>query len=361
MSVHPYRNKPNYAFWSRSVAGVNSDDVDPVIKCEFKISKLDHVATAGSCFAQHIARHLAANGLNFLITEKAHPIVPQNLVSSYNYGVFPARFGNIYTSRQLLQLFKRVYGEFQPKDDLWKNANGNLIDPFRPQIQPNGFPTETEYRADRLQHFAKVRKMFAELSVFIFTLGLTECWVSREDGAVYPLCPGVSGGSFDANRYEFLNLRVDEVSHDLIEFADRLRQINPKAKIILTVSPVPLVATAEDRHVLVSNTYSKSVLRVAAETVTQSRTDVVYFPSYEIITGNFSRCRYFNDDLRSINETGVSHVMRVFLKHYADISISLTGQPLQPLQSEESTLDSHSLEMARLVEVNCDEVALDSN
>ena len=46
-----------------------------------------------------------------------------------------------------------------------------------------------------------------------------------------------------------------------------LKRLNPGVRVLLTVSPVPLIATYEPRHVLVSTTYSKSVLRVAAEQV----------------------------------------------------------------------------------------------
>src|SRR5205823_3059266 len=73
--------------------------------------------------------------------------------------------------------------------------------------------------------------------------------------------------------------------------------------------------TAVDRHVLVSTTYSKSVLRVAAQQLTESLDGVHYFPSYEIVTGNFSRGAYFADDLRSILEPGVEHVMSLFFRH----------------------------------------------
>ena len=75
------------------------------------------------------------------------------------------------------------------------------------------------------------------------------------------------------------------------EFIELLRRVNPKSEVILTVSPVPLFATAVDRHVLVSTTYSKSVLRVAGELLTASFEGVHYFPAYEIVAGNFSRER----------------------------------------------------------------------
>jgi len=151
--------------------------------------------------------------------------------------------------------------------------------------------------------------------VFVFTFGLTECWAAVADGAVFPLAPGVAGGTFDADRYAFVNLDVDDVVADMTEFIGSLRKVNSDAKVILTVSPVPLIATAVDRHVLVSTTYSKSVLRVASQALVESLPDVYYFPAYEIVTGDCSRGAYFARDLRSIREPGVEHVMSLFFRH----------------------------------------------
>jgi hypothetical protein len=114
------------------------------------------------------------------------------------------------------------------------------------------------------------------------------------------------------------NLGVEDVVTDMSAFIGSLREVNPKAKVILTVSPVPLFATAVDRHVLVSTTYSKSVLRVAAQALVESYDYVFYFPAYEIVAGNFSRGEYFAADLRSIREPGVEHVMSLFFRHATD-------------------------------------------
>lgn len=360
MTENPYKNLPAYAFWRRSVAEPPPDDVDPVVRAAFPITQHERVATAGSCFAQHIARHLHDNGFNYYVTEKAHPIASPQLARDFNYGTFSARYGNIYTSRQLLQLLKRAYGEFHPEDDIWQSEDGSFVDPFRPQIQRGGFVSRDEYAADRSQHFARVREAVEGLDVFVFTLGLTECWRSRVDGAAYPLCPGVAGGTFDPAKHEFVNLNIDEVRSDLVESVDRIRAHNPKAKVIFTVSPVPLIATAEDRHILVSTTYSKSVLRVAAEMVSQVRPSVAYFPSYEIITGNFNRGRYFASDLRSVTEEGVQHVMRLFFKHYMGATGVSPGASEMPTPAKGAEArDAHIAEMAQLAQVNCDEEALD--
>jgi hypothetical protein len=182
MTQHPYRTLPDYNFWKRSIADA-----------KFRVSPTDRVATAGSCFAQHIARYLSNSGFNYFVTEPGHPMLARPILERFGYGVFTARYGNIYTSRQLIQLLQRAYGLFSPVDDVWLRSDGRCIDPYRPQIQPDGFASIREFHADRQQHFNAIRHAIENLDVFVFTLGLTETWLNLSDGAVYPLCPGVAG------------------------------------------------------------------------------------------------------------------------------------------------------------------------
>lgn len=312
-TLNPYAGLPASAFWRRAISQVSPEEVDPVTDVPFQISRGDWVATAGSCFAQHISRTLMREGFKYLVTE-GRPMSAGAI--DEGFGVFPARFGNVYTPRQLLQLFERAYGRFAPVDSVWIRADGALVDPFRPRIQEQGFGSLEALLADRGAHLMQVREMFEKCDIFIFTLGLTEGWVSRIDGAVFPLASGVAGAGVDPEAYRFENFSVDEMVADFTEFVDQMRAVNPKCKIILTLSPVPLIATYEERHVLVSTVYSKSALRVVAEMVRAARRDVAYFPSYEIITGSYAHSRYFAEDLREVTAEGVARVMAIFKKHY---------------------------------------------
>ncbi|MGH8539813.1 MAG: GSCFA domain-containing protein [Stenotrophobium sp.] len=314
---HPYHDLPPQRFWRRAIENVRPEQVDPVLKTKFKITPANRVATAGSCFAQRISERLSSHGFNFLQTENPLAGITQPEAARRNFGAFSARFGFVYTARQLRQLMERAYGNFIPADSVWQLGDGRFVDPFRPRIEPDGFRSQEELESSRLQHLAAVRRMFETLDVFIFTLGLTEAWRNKTDGAVFPIAPGVAGGVMNFKRYEFVNFTASEVDDDLQQFMTSLAKINSAARVILTVSPVPLVATYDDKHVLASTTYSKSVLRVAAEQIAQRHSNCDYFPSYEIITGNFNRGRYFAEDLRSITQAGVDHVMRLFFGHYA--------------------------------------------
>jgi hypothetical protein len=347
MKTTPYSNAAPWRLWPRAVAAPPQAEVDPMLAAPFRIAPSARIVTAGSCFAQHIGRHLAARGFTHHITEPAHPVLDEATARAFNFGIYAARYGNIYTARQLLQLFQRAHGQFVPGEESW-HQNGVFFDPFRPAIQPGGFASEGELHADRAQHFAATRRAFAEADVLIFTLGLTECWESTDDGAVYPLCPGTLAGTFDPARHRLRNLNVDEVAGDLRAFAASLAQVNPRARIILTVSPVPLMATAEDQHVLAATTYSKAVLRVAAETLCREGL-ATYFPSYEIITGAHAQQSYYAPDCRTISEDGVAHVMRSFFRHFTD---GAPG-PAEPL-SVRKEYDSDK----SFVEVLCEEESL---
>jgi hypothetical protein len=345
----PYSDRPDWAFWNRSVAGRDAFGVDPVIEAPFRIGKDDAIATAGSCFAQHIARTLQREGYHYLVTEPA----PAGHPAPESFGVFPARFGNIYTVRQLLQTFDRAYGLFDPADRAWVREDGALVDPFRPQIQPQGFATAAALEEDRLRHFECVRTMFEDCDVFVFTLGLTEGWRSTRDGAVFPLAPGVAGGE-PGPGYEFHNFSAAEMTADLKAFLRKLRTVNPGVRVILTVSPVPLIATYEPRHVLVATTYSKAALRVTAEEVATSEPDVCYFPSYEIIMGPQTGARFFAADLRSVTDEGVTRVMGVFADHFFGTSDRARAKAPQA-QLSRSDIDR----LTQLSEVICDEEAID--
>lgn len=328
----PYIGLPDQRYWKQSMSNMPGTAVDPVVTVPFKISPTDKVATAGSCFAQHIARNLVHRGFNYFVPERAPAQIPQSIAGKYNFGTFSARFGNLYTPRQLLQLFDRAYGDFVPAEKAWQHGN-RYFDPFRPSIEPEGYMSLAHLEADCRRHLACVREMFENLDVFVFTLGLTECWRSKIDGAVLPVAPGCGFGEADDGRYEFYNFSASEVIADMTAFLTRLRRVNPASRVILTVSPVPLVATFEDRHVLVSTGYSKAALRVAADELERSFDNLAYFPSYEIITGQHSRGGYYGNDLREIEQSGVEHVMRVFFSHFAAIDGTSKSKSYTPVMA----------------------------
>jgi hypothetical protein len=352
-SLNPYRALPDHRFWRKSITNVPPFALDPMTEVPFKIAPTDKVATGGSCFAQRIAQGLQASGFHYFVAEKGPEHLSPEAAYEHGYGVYSARYGNLYTTLQLVQLFDRAYGHFKPKLEYWQRPDGRYVDPYRPQAVPEGFATPEEVIADREPHFAAVRRVFEELDVFVFTFGLTEGWLVKEDGAALQLAPGVSGGEFDTEKYAFRNVRPHQAAAEFIDFLDRLRSVNPKSKVIVSVSPVPMIATYENRHVLVSNSYTKSTLRCAADEVASSRPNISYFPSYEMVTGSANGAQYYTDDQRTITETGVRVVMKLFFDHYTE------GKATRRANVHALKIDV-ARESAEAAKVVCDEDAIEA-
>ena len=349
---HPYKSLADSHYWRQSVSSIEGSDLLGNWQPKFNISKSDKVITAGSCFAQHIGAWLKNNGFAFYDAEPLPYFVSDDVAANFGYGIYSARYGNQYTPKQMLQTLKRAVGDFDPEDDFWLNKNGKIIDPFRPQVEPNGFESIEHLHQDRAYHYNAVRNAFENAQVLIFTLGLTECWQSTIDGAVFPVCPGVIGGEYNTENYNFNNLSIDETRLDLEHLIEALGSINPELKIILTVSPVPLVATFDGDHVLTASSYSKSVLRVACEEIANKHNHILYFPSYEIITGPQAP-DYFADDKRSVTMQGVQQVMRIFAKTLAE----LNAQNIEE-NSEKTHSDAYLQKIEKAISHLCDEEVL---
>ncbi|MBU0620474.1 MAG: GSCFA domain-containing protein [Gammaproteobacteria bacterium] len=326
----------DFCFWPKAMSAPAPGHIDPVTVAKV-ISPQDSVATMGSCFAQHLAKHISKSGLDYFVAEQAPAGMTEKEAQEKNYGVFSARYGNIYTVRQAVQLFDRSFGNFQPVERAWERPDGRWVDAFRPQIEPDGFESPEEVDQAAAEHLSHVREVFTKCKWLVLTLGLTEGWISKIDGAVYPLAPGVKGGSYEPERHAFINFSLTEVWEDLDAFISKVRSVNPEVQFLLTVSPVSLMATYERRHVLSSTVCSKSILRVAADQAERKYPCVIYFPSYEIITSPAAGSRYYEDDLRQVTELGVSHVMRLFSRHF--IEESRERLPLPEIELDSGSAD----------------------
>jgi len=238
--------------------------------------------------------------------------MPVEKAAAHGYGLFSARYGNIYVVRHLLQLFEEAHRGVPNEDCVWSKAE-RFVDAFRPTVEPNGLGSPEDVRLHREYHLRAVRQMFRQVHVFVFTLGLTEAWMSATTDRVFPVCPGTVAGTFDPTRYRFANFTFDEIYRDFVSFYRKLKAINPSVRIILTISPVPLTATASDEHVLVATTYSKAVLRAVAGQLCRDLADVDYFPSFEIITNPAARGIFYEPNLRTVTDFGVQTVMRAFM------------------------------------------------
>lgn len=342
---------PDIAYWRTAIADVNPLSIHNLWNPLFKIERDTQIITAGSCFAQHIGIALAKAGYNWLVTEPAPRLVPRQLHKKYGYGIFSFRTGNIYTAALLKQWLSWALNKEEMPKEIWEE-NGRFYDPFRPIIEPTGFASPEELFSLRQSTLAAIQHAIKDAGLWIFTLGLTEAWRNSDQGYFYPMCPGTIAGCFEPLTHTFHNFRYAEIYNDIFESFTMIRNINENIKFILTVSPVPLTASASGNHVLVANEYSKSTLRAVAEDVMHDMDNVDYFPAYEIITGFPFRGLFFEPNLRSVSSHGVEFVMKSFFGGL--------NKNFSPNQTEEKILAKEAVIRQSDDDVACEDALLEA-
>lgn len=307
----PYAGLPPQAYWRTGVAERAPLDPGDLYTPRFQVTREMRIATAGSCFAQHVGRALRTAGFSVLDTEPLPPSIPDEVAHRFGYRLFSARYGNIYTARQLAQLLAEANGEVEPALPVWRSGD-RFFDAQRPAIEPDGLESEALVRRHREKHLGCVRAAFDTADLVVFTFGLTEAWLHRETGTVYPTAPGTVAGNFDPEAFAFHNYDAFEALADFEAVRARLKRGNPGLRFLVTVSPVPLTATSSGNHVEVATCYSKSVLRAVCGMLVARHEDVDYFPSFELITSQRARGVYYETNQRSVSWIGVEAAMAMF-------------------------------------------------
>ena len=294
--VNPYKVQGKSSFWQTGVREpVKRNTNFDIFTLTDLINKDSVVCSIGSCFAQHIGKNLVARGVGFLKSSFSGDRLE-------SFGL-----GNVYTTRQMCQwleycLDTRVWSD----ETLYNDKNGLYYDyliPHLPAVQSESLAISKRILI-RNEFISQLNKA----TVFIFTCGLTEQW-STHKGEALAVCPGTRFGEFNSNKHSFDNISYDEICEDLSNIEHLISKINSHINFIYTVSPVPLAATAENEHVLISTCFSKSKLRAAVGEHTRKSPQSMYFPSYELITHNTKDDWRFQEDMRTISNDGVSFVM----------------------------------------------------
>ncbi|HAD86530.1 MAG TPA: hypothetical protein DCG48_04135 [Rhodospirillaceae bacterium] len=321
---------PKAVYWpDPTKEGENLGDVLPVSKTYPFIDQSTVIASAGSCFAVEIAKYLVAHNFNYLCLEKTYDPETGTIVLETSMDdpqiQYSCRWGNLFNTPSFTQVVENAFGVRPLSQILTRHElpGGSLyLDPYREAV---AFMSEEGYAVEREKHLANTRKVFETADVFIMTLGLNEAWQYIPDGSYISRNPRDRSL---AGLLDHRTLTVQENIDYLQRFVDVVRAHNPDIKLIVTVSPVPFLATgrADEHHVVTANTHSKAVLRVTAEEIVARNENVFYFPSYEVVT--VCSPQIWKQDQRHIHESAVGRVMatfeKMFLTRAAQVQLQLS-------------------------------------
>lgn len=282
-------------------------------KPKFSLNADDSFFCIGSCFARNIEEHLIYCGRQVL---SKRVICPVEEWSGRANG-----FVNKFTTHSILNEIEWVNEPPVIDNRLFEQSNSGWLDL---QLSPGVRPVTLE-RAIARRHYLS-SEYFARLrnsSVVIVTLGLNEAWHDGETGRYLNAAPTLYSVKREPARYRLEITDVESNVAALEAIHDGITRLHPSARIIVTVSPVPMADTFSGRDVAVANTLSKATLRVAAEAFANNHSTVDYFPTLDMVLLS-PRALAFGADCLHVSDKIVGIIMKKFLELYLDQSVVAT-------------------------------------
>lgn len=215
------------------------------------ITKSSVITAFGSCFAEYIITHLKKHGFNLNKLEEEPYVVR-----------YAAEIVNTYT---IAQQFEWSWNDKEFSEKLWHTREKKPL----------------EYNKKMRE---ATKRQFDKTDVFIITVGLSEIWYNKQTNEVYWKTPVKD--NFDSNKHGFRLVSYQENVDNLNIIIKLIKKHRPNSSVILTVSPIPLIATFRPVSCITANCVSKSILRTAVDNVVTSygkENNVYYWPAYEII------------------------------------------------------------------------------
>ncbi len=266
-----------YNFFMENNFYQNNITIVPVPDTPFKIKTQNSSFFIGSCFAENLYKMFDKLHLNSFISP----------------------FGNIYNPKSLGNSLTRLIETKLIRDSECIKIDGiyQHFD-FHSKTGSKSLPGFVE-NTNRL--ITKSSKELLDCDLLIITLGTA--YVFEKEDRVVNNCHKLPKDSFIRRV-----LTVDEITESLFKPLKKLKALNAKLNIVLTLSPV--------RHLRDNpseNSYSKAILRVAIEELLQ-KTNAYYFPSYEILLDELRDYRWYDDSLTHPNRSAVEYIMNRFLE-----------------------------------------------
>ena len=140
----PYDGLGDQAFWRTAVAERDPATDPALFRPRHRITRDTRIFTAGSCFAQHVAAALRGAGCDVIDAEPMGDLVPGSVQRRFGYGLYSARFGNVYTLRQMRQLVDEALGLWAPSQAIWRKG-ARYFDALRPSVEPEATPIEFSF------------------------------------------------------------------------------------------------------------------------------------------------------------------------------------------------------------------------
>lgn len=244
----------------------------------FFINHSDKILALGSCFAENISAKLIENKFDVLCNP----------------------FGVLYNPVSILNSLKYAVERNQLSDE-------DLI--FN-QSEWHSFLHHSEFSStDKQELISKANEsitvcgdFLAGADLIILTFGTSNVYRYKKIGNIVSNCHKVLQSEFNREM-----LSVEEISKNVGKIIELIHSVNPKTKLIFSVSPI--------RHTkdgFVENSLSKASLLLGIQQGIENAESCFYFPSYEIMMDDLRDYRFYSEDMLHPNQSAINYIWEIF-------------------------------------------------
>jgi hypothetical protein len=246
----------------------------------------DKVMLLGSCFTEHMATKLRAH--RFRVLENPHGILFNPLSILHALKCYADQ--TVYKEKDIFF-----------HNDIWQSWHHHGRFASVNQQEALTF-MNTEAKEGALFLRSADWIIITLGSAFVYELNPGTSFADNREAMAVANCHKVPQPNFVHRMMHY-----EEVINSLKEMLDTISSINPRAKVIFTISPV-----RHHREGLVENNRSKGLLHLGVHHHLQ-RENVFYFPAYELVIDDLRDYRFFAEDLAHPNYLATQYVWEKFL------------------------------------------------
>lgn len=333
------------ATWGNRATGNRVEPITkPAFETPFQFKPGEKIFTIGSCFARNVEGELIRRGFK---------IPMRDLFSTAPFKGLEPQIVNNFGTPSIYNELAWAFGEerFDERNGIVEVGADKFVDLH---MVSSIRPAPLERVLARRRGLMDATRALADCRVLIMTLGLVEIWWDEQAHTYLntaPL-PGVMRKS--PERFSLHVLGFPEC-HDYLQRALDIAFCHGHRdlRVILTVSPVPMMATHRQMDVISANSYSKSLLRTVAEHIVETNSRVSYFPSYESVTLSDRRIAWMDDLVHVTPEIvgfNVGRMVDAFTGNRHPVETQLPSAGVNASENAESLLLADQARSARALD-----------
>ncbi len=268
-------------------------------KPDFEINHQHKIALIGSCFAENIGELMHENKFDMLLNPNGIIFNPKTILD-----VIQKSISNTNYNTSILLKHTNLFYSFLHHSSI------NEISEIDLEKKINTINNTTcNYLKDA--HF------------LILTFGSAFAYYCKQLNVYVANCHKQHSDLFEKRL-----LKLDELVKDYLQLIYQLQTINPKLKIIFTISPVKYLKDGVEENFI-----SKSTLRLAINEIIHQTKNCFYFAAYELITDDLRDYRFYKEDLAHPNQQAIDYVWQKFSETYFSNQTLELNKQLKKLNS----------------------------